>query len=121
MGDRVIIFVTDGDDLSPAIYCHWLGDRAIDCIREAAPNMRKSDVSYAAARLISYLGNYIDGPLSLGVWNVQAPPKIDINSLKSHSHGDAGVVLVNITTGEITVGGGYLENPQEKLTNFYEG
>ena len=70
MGNRATIEIQDYSGDAPAyIYLHWNGspEQVVDVVKAAAPRMRKSDASYATARLIGELHNRIDGHLSLGV------------------------------------------------------
>lgn len=70
MGNRATIEIKDYSGDAPAyIYLHWNGspESVIEAVKAAAPRMRKSDASYATARLIGELHNRIEGGLSLGV------------------------------------------------------
>tara|TARA_R110000765_G_scaffold114261_2_gene207012 strand:- start:829 stop:1191 length:363 start_codon:yes stop_codon:yes gene_type:complete len=75
MGNRATIEIQDYSGDAPAyIYLHWNGspNQVTDVVKAAAPRMRKSDASYATARLIGELHNRIDGGLSLGVTQAKA-------------------------------------------------
>lgn len=106
MGDRAVIFCKSDADkmISPAIYLHWSGSRVGQYLKDAAPRMRKGDISYATARLIGILHEKIDGNLSLGVFSVHfdfADYKKQLSELKEYSQGDAGVFTVDIDTGKV--------------------
>lgn len=100
MGDRSTIQIIKGDDFSPILYTHWWGDSTLDVILEAAPNMRKGDVSYAFARLVGafHIATGADSVLGLGVFNateIQTEDEV----------GDAGHFQINLMTGEVTQNG----------------
>lgn len=109
MGDRVLIQIhskAEGD-FSPVIYGHWSGDAAPAAMARLRERMkgRTGDVSYTTARALQELmGNMPDGNLGFGVWN--APALLTAED----SHGDAGVILVNVDGPELTFEclGGYL-------------
>ena len=70
MGNRATIEVRDHAGSAPAcVYLHWHGDPedVVEAVKAAAPRMRRTDASYALARLFGYYHNLIDGGLSLGV------------------------------------------------------
>lgn len=70
MGNRATIEVRDQASTAPCyVYIHWMGDQeqVIDMVKRAAPVMRRTDASYATARLIGTYHVEIDGGLSLGV------------------------------------------------------
>lgn len=107
MGDRVLLQVVkkSPEEFSPVIYCHWLGGcGAIDAVTRLKARMegRSGDVPYATARLVQEVINNDNGNLSFGVWNAEKVLTAE------DSHGDAGVILVNADTFEMTFLGGYL-------------
>jgi len=108
MGDRgVIVVTTSGGEMPPCgVYVHWHGSSLPGLLPEAIKRMRKGDVAYATARLIGYLHEQIEGPLCLGV--LEPPKDLTDDSLREYSQGDAGVVILNCTTGEVRAVGGYL-------------
>jgi hypothetical protein len=113
MGDRVLFVCHDGgSEIAPAIYGHWCGYEALDMLAAAAPRMRKGDVSYAAARLCGYLHEQNKGALGLGL--IAPPESIEPDTLAKFSHGDAGVVAVNVNDGSWTLHGGYLARRQSE-------
>lgn len=108
MGDRALVLVKDGDSKPEcAIYSHWGGQGMPDSIRKCGELMkdRRGDASYFAARMVGTLHDECVGALSLGIFG--PPDNLDEATLKEFSHGDAGVFVVDATTGEVTnVGGG---------------
>lgn len=108
MGDRVLLQIVKKSpkEFSPAIYCHWLGGDAIMAVKRLAVRMedRRGDVPYATARLIQEVINNEDGNLGFGIWNTKK-----VLTAKD-SHGDAGVILVDADTFEMTFLGGYLSH-----------
>lgn len=105
MGDRAIVVFRDADSVSPGVYLHWDGYRAYDLLRAAAPRMRKGDAGYSAARFAGVCHEHIAGNLSLGL--LPPPRGTTPDLLADYSHGDAGVFLVDVDTGDITCYGGY--------------
>ena len=107
MGDRVLItFTQDGENYSPAVYMHWSGSEAPDMIRAAALVMRKGDESYSAARFCGECHKALGmkhGPVGLGILPGPQPNE----NWEEYSHGDAGVYVVNVATGEVQAHGGY--------------
>jgi len=70
MGNRATIEVKDHEESAPCyVYIHWMGDhdQVIEMVKRAAPVMRRTNSSYAMARLIGTYHVEIDGGLSLGV------------------------------------------------------
>lgn len=103
MGDRVLVAFKSGDDYAPTVYMHSRGHEAADMIKAAQPRMRKDDPSYAAARFTGFCAEKIPGALGLGLLPALEPGA----DLKEVSHGDAGVYIVDVSTGEVAAGGGY--------------
>lgn len=109
MGDRVLLQVvkkTPGEktEFSPVVYCHWLGGGAVDAVKRLAKRMddRRGDVEYIAARLLQEVIGDDDHYLGFGLMNTRK-----VLTAKD-SHGDAGVILVDADTFEMTFLGGYL-------------
>lgn len=84
---------------SPAVYVHWHGGQIREWLEEAAPQLRKGDPGYAAARFCGFCHQKIPGLLSLGLFNGPSPGKED---WPEYSHGDEGVFLVDVDSGEVT-------------------
>lgn len=104
MGDRAIILIRDCQEtLGVGCYLHWQGNIAIDLLEQALPRMRQGDASYSMARFIGHCHNEIEGNLSLGCFPVDTTLP-----LEAHADGDAGAILYNCSTGEISCAGGYL-------------
>jgi hypothetical protein len=104
MGNRVLVLCTDdGKTADAAVYAHWLGDGAVDIIKETAPRLRKKDASCSAAALCAAIWRHADmghGYVSVGL--LPAPPDLETATLRGdYNHGDAGVFVVNTTTGEV--------------------
>jgi hypothetical protein len=98
MGNRATIEVVGDTALynkAPCyIYVHWSGspETVTKLVKNAAPVMRKTDVSYATARLISEICNSIEGGLSVGVY-----PAAENNK----EAWDNGHYVVDISNGNI--------------------
>lgn len=93
MGDRVLFQVVNGSEISPVAYGHWAGSKAPAIMRRLKERMkgREGDVSYTFARLLQEMTAGDDGNLSFGAWNA------DKVLTAADSHGDAGVVIIDIT------------------------
>lgn len=109
MGDRVLLQVVkkgNPKEFSPVIYCHWLGGEAVEAVKRLAVRMdkRRGDVDYIAARLLQEAINGDGGDTGFGLMNVNR-----VLTAKD-SHGDAGIILVNADTFEMTFIGGYLSH-----------
>ena len=108
MGDRLLMQVKGpADEFSPVIYCHWSGSDAGSFCDELRRRMegRNRDISYTAARLVQIVtAGDPKGNMSFRVWNATAI------LTEKDSHGDAGIVLVDVSTDEMTFSclGGYL-------------
>ena len=98
MGNRATLEVISdnytGKESECYIYVHWDGspDTVKKLVRNAAPVMRKSDVSHATARLIADICNHIEGGLSVGV-----RPATEINK----EEWDNGHYVIDISNGHI--------------------
>ena len=106
MGERALIQLTDGTDVSPVLYLHWGGRQVADILRRTQRRMRTrgADLEYTFARLVQEAIGDDDGCLSFGVWNLTTPLTAD------YSHGDAGCFLVDIsvcTSWAVRCFGGY--------------
>jgi len=106
MGNRATIEVISdnytGKESECYIYVHWDGspDTVKKLVRNAAPNMRKSDVSYATARLIAEICNHVEGGLSVGV-----RPATEINK----EEWDNGHYVIDISNGHIKNDGKFVD------------
>lgn len=97
MGERVLFQVVRGEEFSPVVYCHWSGDQVRAICERLKERMgdRCGDLHYTAARLVQECINGKSGNLSFGIWNA-----VGIQT-KADSQGDGGVVLVDITSGQM--------------------
>jgi hypothetical protein len=117
MGDRAIIILHSDDrhEVGPCVYLHW-GGRTVPALLDdlkALMSTRPDDVPYATARLIGLAHVAMPGNLSLGVWNPSpdlqhAIACHDAKRLAEASHGDAGLILVNVHDFTWRAFGGYL-------------
>ena len=105
MGDRALIQLYSGKEVSPVLYLHWDGFRVGDILKETEERMksRRGDVSYAFARLVQAAIKDGEGNTSYGVFN-----KTELLT-EEDSHGDAGCFIVDVkqTDWKITSFGGY--------------
>jgi len=99
MGNRATLEVISsnytGNTTPCYIYLHWQGspETVIELVKGAAPNMRKSDVSYSTARLIAHICSKVDGGLSVGV----SPP-----TREWKNEFDNGHYVIDVSNGHIT-------------------
>jgi hypothetical protein len=106
MGDRAVIIVTNNNGDAPvAMYLHNGGCGVGALLAEAAPKMRAGDADYARARLCGVAHERSGGILGLGLF--AGPKDLEPATLKNFSHGDAGVFVVNVDTGDVETFGGY--------------
>lgn len=122
MGDRALIIFTDGTEVSPTVYLHWSGSSVPKLLEVCHSRMmgRLGDVEYGVARFIGICHEHVDGNLSLGCWNtdeaiavaarkaISGPEAEHIKTLAEQSHGDAGLVVVNVKDYSWKAFGGYL-------------
>jgi hypothetical protein len=119
MGDRALIIFTDGENVSPVIYLHWAGSRVPDLLRQHKALMisRGADVQYAAARFVGIVHMTMpEQNLSLGMWNADGDLYKAVlgrrsDQLAEMSHGDAGLVVVDVKNYSWQAYGGYLAAP----------
>jgi hypothetical protein len=118
MGDRILIQVTRKPksgpvEFSPIAYGHWMGASAPEILTRLKERMkdRTGDVTYTFARLLQEMAaEEPEGALSLGCWNAEQVLTSEA------SHGDAGVVLVDVSNGFRCVClGGYLSTGPDGL------
>ncbi len=120
MGDRALVIFTDGKEVSPVIYLHWHGSRVPELLAQHKLLMasRGADVSYAAARFTGIVhATMPESNLSLGMWNAdrattKAVKTRNAEALEALSHGDAGVVVVDVNRYSWKAYGGYLAHTQ---------
>jgi len=111
MGDRLLMQVHDSKTgkFSPVIYCHCSGDRAPEICARLKERMkdRMGDVDYTAARLVQEAIADDESNLAFGIWNANK-----LLSDKKESHGDAGIILIDVGGEEMTFKAihGYWEN-----------
>jgi len=117
MGDRALIVFKDKGEVSPTVYLHWSGSNVPGFIDELAALMetRRGDAAYAAARFVGIAHSYDVGALSLGVMNTpedleKAVRAGDSAGIACHSHGDAGLVVVDTADFSWEAYGGYLSD-----------
>jgi hypothetical protein len=119
MGDRCIIALhKNGRPQFAALYLHWAGGEGAQAILEAAaPYMRAGDMGYALARLVGAACAYHpNSAFSVGI--VKGPKSLNPDHLRLYSHGNAGVILIDIDTGRWTGHAGYLEGETGNLALF---
>lgn len=112
MGDRVIFHVFDDEEIGPAVYGHWSGERYADVLKVLTERMDdcRGDVEYATARLIQILIGNDDSNLGFGCWN--APRGVSAQVWRKitdaeYSRGDAGVILIDCRDFKAFAHGGY--------------
>lgn len=108
MGNRAVICYGKYDPEALGIYLHWNGGRdSVEGFLGAAKEVMKGrmgDETYAAARLVQVIGNYIGGNLSLGIAKCK---NLDCDNY------DNGVYEVDLKTLEIT-GRKFQRGPEQK-------
>lgn len=105
MGDRALIQLKSGDELSPVLYLHWGGGdvkRIIDATQERMKN-RPGDINYIFARMVSIAIDGNEGDTGYGVWNQTK------KLVEADTHYDAGCFVVDVSRPTYTVEtfGGY--------------
>ena len=121
MGDRVLFQVISSankpTEFSPVLYGHWCGSRAPSICAAIKARMRgRPGVSYTAARLVQEAIGYSNGNLSYGLSNAEGVLTAE------DSHGDAGIVLVDVTgpVMHFECLGGYLTTDGDTVTSPYD-
>ncbi len=109
MGDRVLMqcYSSETNEFGPVVYCHWTGHDAKEVVQLLRKRMqsRQKDLAYSSARLAQIAMAGDDGNLSYGIWNA------DHKLTAADSHGDAGVVLIDVDNDhKATYLGGYLKD-----------
>jgi hypothetical protein len=113
MGDRVVFVCRDKSGaLSPGVYLHAGGAGALDLLRDAAPAMRASEINDAAAGLCGHIFGLIGATAAAaGMLSIFDSPKPGADGKvdwSTYSHGDAGVVVVDLHQRSATCYNGYL-------------
>lgn len=108
MGNRVLMqcFSSERGNFGPVVYGHWSGGDAGNVARKLAARMkdRQGDLAYSSARLMQELIDGDEGNLGFGMWNS------DHLLVADDSHGDAGVILIDVDNGhKCQCMGGYLK------------
>lgn len=141
MGDRVLIVFKRQTpaEVSPVVYIHWGGEAAPKLLEKHKEYMigRYGDVEYAAARFVG-LAHQEDpnNNRSLGMWNVPKAledaiivgvflvPQNDKDAAEAEitaaSHGDGGVVVVDVDSYEWKAYGGYLKRYNHRTGKIEE-
>jgi len=105
MGDRALIQLHIGGDVSPVLYLHWSGSNVGDILSRTMERMknRHDDLPYVFARMVQEAINGRDGDTGFGCWN--QPKALSAGD----SHGDAGCFLVDVSlpAWKVRAGGGY--------------
>ena len=95
MGDRVLMQCINKKtgEFGPVCYGHWSGGDVHRIIERLARRMveRPDVVEYSSARLVQEMIVFEDGCLGYGLWNT------DRILTAEDSHGDAGVVLIDVS------------------------
>ena len=116
MADRVLVSFWDtrDDTLSPLVIIQDGGAVMPDVLRQWFQlDTRGETVTHAAALFVHVV---IDQGFSVGIWNQGELTRVPVKGGEAFcrgyweevSHGDAGVILVEITTGKVDCYGGYL-------------
>jgi len=106
MGNRATLEVISdnytGKESECYIYLHWNGspNTVTQLVRGASSKMRKSDVSYATARLIAHICSKVEGGLSVGV-----RPAME----KYKEEWDNGHYIIDISNGHIKNDGKFVD------------
>ncbi len=116
MGDRAVIIFTDGTEISPVIYLHWHGSNVPALLEQHKELMAScgADLQYAAARFVGIVhATMPDENVSLGMWSAEQNTRDAVlarneTELNQISHGDAGLVIVDVNDYSWQAYGGYL-------------
>lgn len=115
MGDRALIIFKTDYEISPTVYLHWGGCEATDFIGQlsSAADGKGICATYAAARFVGIAHQATPGVMSLGVQNTEAELAEailagNLETIASYSHGDAGILIVNVEDYSWEAYGGYL-------------
>jgi hypothetical protein len=116
MGNRVLMQCINKKtgEFGPVAYGHWSGGDVRSITERLAARMveRPDDVEYSSARLVQEMITFEDGCLGYGLWN------IDHILTADDSHGDAGVVLIDVSDNHSIIHfGGY--SPSDSYAGVY--
>lgn len=103
-----LITVKTKPEFSPTIYLHWMGGDVVELLEKT--NLRRGDECYSAARFTATACSENKGNLGVGL--LPPPPKWaqrimlrkgtqECDELSNWHHGDNGVFMVNVDTGEV--------------------
>lgn len=128
MGDRVLVIFHDKQEVSPVVYLHWGAEGTPALLKKHAEFMkdRKGDVQYGAARFVGLAHAEVPNlATGIGIWNLEEGQRDAVMAVTDEefggykptaeklvadmSHGDGGVVLVNVDDFSWKAYGGYLE------------
>ena len=117
MGDRALVIFKHQDNYSPVTYLHWHGSDVPQLLWNTREWMvgRENDLDYTAARFVGVCHRHIDGNCSLGIWNLPSDFKHTEKYLEEMSQGNAGVIIVDVSTWEFEQYGGYELEPVAPL------
>lgn len=112
MGNRLVIIAHDGREFADAaLYHHSGGGKLARTILEGlhkVPTNILGDLSYLQGTLFGLawqaLGNDFERD---AIGTLPAPESLGPSDLSASSHGDAGLFVVHLDRGEVTVWGGY--------------
>lgn len=107
MGDRCLMQChTSNGEFGPVIYTHWGGSAVPSLVKKFLSQARRADLDVCSADLTKTCDAF-------SIWNASKLLTAE------DTHGDAGVVLINVTDGTVRAFGGYLErHAWEKLQPF---
>lgn len=115
MGDRVLVTVRykdhSGEDAySVGIYGHWLGDHAVQILKDAEATLRAHHPTFLVARICgAFCAAHEENHLGVGIFPAPKPDQDGVVDWHAYSHGGAGIIVVDADTGECICHAGYLE------------
>jgi len=107
---------------SPVIYLHNSGYKIAELLKKTKTLMesRGLDLHYTVARFTGICHEDLPGNLSLGCWNLpEGFRKWSNKQISNFSHGDAGVVIVDVGTWECKQYGAFENDPKLKEVKDY--
>lgn len=113
MGDRAVVVFHSSGYYSPGVYMHWAGSEVPRLLVAAKPVLRAGDPSYAAARFCGVV--HMDSPDSRTGLGLLDAPKLEQLQSGQYSHGDAGVFVVDVDTGDVQQFNGYAPHDGPEL------